>query len=98
VNEHVVPSAVAQRHVIKFLTNGNVKPDEILTGLRAQLGDEMLSMTQVYDWSESLKEGRTEVETCEDYILCRESYDQRFWDPQGILFVDLLKERTINAA
>jgi len=55
----VLPSAVAQSIVVKFLTNENVKPAEILTRLRAQLGDETLSRTQVYDWSKSFKEGRT---------------------------------------
>jgi len=35
--------------IVKFLTNENVKPAEILTRLRAQLGDEMLFRTQVYD-------------------------------------------------
>jgi hypothetical protein len=43
--------------------------------LRKQLDDETLSRTLVYDWSKSFKEGRTEVELCEDYIFCRESYD-----------------------
>jgi histone-lysine N-methyltransferase SETMAR len=56
-----VSSAVAQRIIVKFLTTENVKPAEILMRLREQFGDETLSRTQVYDWSKSFKEGRTEV-------------------------------------
>jgi hypothetical protein len=48
MSEQVVPSAVAQRIVVKFLTNENVKPAEILMRLRAQFGDETLSRTQMY--------------------------------------------------
>jgi len=62
----VVPSAVAHCIIVKFLTNENVKPAEILMRLRAQFGDETLSRIQVYDWSKSFKEGRREVETSED--------------------------------
>jgi len=58
----VVPSAVAQRIIVKFLTNENVKPAEILMRLTAQFDDEALSRTQTYDWSRPFKEGRTEVE------------------------------------
>jgi hypothetical protein len=39
-----------------------VKPAEILTILRAQFGDEILSRTQVYDWNKSFKENWTQVE------------------------------------
>jgi hypothetical protein len=45
----MVPSAVAQRIVVTFLTNENVKPAKILMRLRAQFGDETLSRTRVYD-------------------------------------------------
>jgi hypothetical protein len=62
MSEQVVPSAVAQRIIVTFLTNENVKPADILKRLRAQFGDETLSRTQVYDWSKSFEEGRTEVE------------------------------------
>jgi hypothetical protein len=62
ISEQVVPSAVAQRTVIKHLTNENVKPGEILKRLKAQFGDKTLSRTQMYDWSKSFKEGLTEVE------------------------------------
>jgi hypothetical protein len=50
-----VPSALVQ-HIVKFLTNKIMNPARILEGLRAQFSDEMLSRTQVYDWSKSLKE------------------------------------------
>jgi hypothetical protein len=62
MSEQVAPSADAQRIVVTFLTNGNVKPTEILMTLRAQFGDEPLSRTQMYDCSKSFKERRTEVE------------------------------------
>jgi hypothetical protein len=38
-----------------------VKLADILRRLKAQFGDETLSRTQVYDWSKSFKDGRTEV-------------------------------------
>jgi hypothetical protein len=61
MSEQVVPSAVAQRIIVKFLTDENVKPAGILTRLRAHFGNKKLSRTQVYDEDNSLKEGRTEV-------------------------------------
>jgi hypothetical protein len=48
MSEQVVPLAVAQ-HIVKFLTNKNVKPAEILTILRAQFSDETLSRIQMRD-------------------------------------------------
>jgi hypothetical protein len=62
MSEQVVSSAIVQRIVVKFQTNENVKPLEILMRLRAQLDDETLLRTQMYDWNKSFKEGRTEVE------------------------------------
>jgi hypothetical protein len=35
MREQVVPSAVEQRIIVKFLANENVKHAEILTGVRA---------------------------------------------------------------
>jgi len=58
----VVPPAVAQRIVVTFLTNENVKPAEILKRLRAQFGDETLSRIQVYACSKSFKEDWTVIE------------------------------------
>jgi hypothetical protein len=54
----VVPLAVAQGIIVKFLTNENVKHAEILTRLRVLFGYETLSRAQVYDWSKSFKRGR----------------------------------------
>jgi hypothetical protein len=59
MSEQVVSLAVTQP-IVKFLTNKNMKPAEILTRLRAQFSDETLSRTQVYDWSKSSKEAQTE--------------------------------------
>jgi len=55
MNEQVVPSAVGQSITVKFLTNKNVKPAEILKRLRPEFGGETLSRTQVYDWSMRFK-------------------------------------------
>jgi hypothetical protein len=43
MSEQVVPAATAQLIIVKFLSNENVKPAEILMRLRAQFGDETLS-------------------------------------------------------
>jgi hypothetical protein len=37
MSEQLVPSAVAQRIIVKFLTNENVKHAEILVKLRSQV-------------------------------------------------------------
>jgi hypothetical protein len=63
MSEQVVPSAVAQRIIVTFLTNENVKPAEILMRLRAQFGDETLLRTQVYDWSKSFKKAEQRLKT-----------------------------------
>jgi hypothetical protein len=39
MSEQVVPAATAQLIIVKFVTNKNVKPAEILMRLRAQFGD-----------------------------------------------------------
>jgi hypothetical protein len=57
MSEQVIPSAVAQRIIVKFLTNENVKPADILKALRAQFYDETLSRIQVYDWNNPFQEG-----------------------------------------
>lgn len=62
MSEQVVPSAVAQRIVIKFLANEKVKPIEILIRLRKQFGNETLSRTQVFAWHKSFAGGRSEVQ------------------------------------
>ena len=62
MSEQQVPSPVAQRIIIKFLTKEGVKPSEILTRLKAQFGDATLSRTQVFDWASKFKGGRESVE------------------------------------
>jgi hypothetical protein len=39
LSEREVPPAIAQRIIVKFLTNEGVKPSKILTRLRAQCGN-----------------------------------------------------------
>jgi hypothetical protein len=58
----MIPSAVVQCIVVKFISNKNVRPAEILVICGAQFDDEMLSRIQVYDWSKSFEEGWTKVE------------------------------------
>jgi hypothetical protein len=77
MSEQVVPSAVALHIIVKFLTNGNVKPAEILDRLRAQFGDETLLRIQMIGVSHFKKAGQR-LRTCEDCTFCRESYGQRF--------------------
>ena len=62
MSDREVPSAIAQRIIIRFLTAEDVKPAEILFRLRAQFREECLSRTQVYKWSADFKTGRTTVE------------------------------------
>jgi hypothetical protein len=93
MSEQVVPSAVEQRSVVKFLTKGKVKPAEMLMTRRAQVGDETQSRTQASDWSKIFKEGRREVER-EGKLKA-----SGFWDSQGVLFIhSSTQQRTINAA
>jgi hypothetical protein len=61
MSEQVVPSAVAQRIVVKFLSNKNVKSADILMRLRVLFDDETLSRTRMDDWTKSFKDGWTEV-------------------------------------
>jgi len=57
-----VPITVAQRVVIKFLTNENVGPNEIWCRLRAQYGESTLSKTQVKFWHKEFRGGREAVQ------------------------------------
>jgi hypothetical protein len=57
-----VPSSVAQRIIIKFLTKEGVIPSEIFTRFQAQFGDECLSQPRVFSWAKSFREGRDHVE------------------------------------
>jgi hypothetical protein len=99
----VVPSAVAQRIIVKSLTNLNVKTAQILKRLGAQIGHETLSSIQVYDCSKIILK-RTEERwiTCEDYTICWETYSQRLLGLSRILFIyfcqnkEPLKQLTIR--
>jgi hypothetical protein len=51
-----------QHITVKFLTNENMKPAEILMRLKPQFSDEIISRAQVYAWRKSFKEGWKEVE------------------------------------
>jgi hypothetical protein len=57
-----VPSSVAQRIIIKFLTKEGVIPYEIFIRLQAHFGDEYLSQPRVFGWTKSFREGRDRVE------------------------------------
>jgi len=69
ISEEVVPSAVAQRIIVKFLNNENVKLVQILMRLRQHFDDETFSRIQVYDANKSLEESRTEVENMRRLLL-----------------------------
>ena len=62
MSERELAPAIAQRIIVKFLTNEGVIPSKILTRLRAQFGDMTLSSTQVYDWASKFKGGREAAE------------------------------------
>lgn len=62
MSEREVPSSVAQRIIVKFLTTEGVKPSAILRRLQAQFGDKTLKKTQVYSWHKQFLEGREAVE------------------------------------
>jgi hypothetical protein len=57
-----VPSSVAQRIIIKFLTKEGVISSEIFTRLQAQFGDECLSQPRVFIRAKSFRKGRDHVE------------------------------------
>jgi hypothetical protein len=60
--EQEVPSSVAQRTIIKFLTKEGIIPSEIFPRFQAQFGDECLSQPRVFSWAKSFREGRDHVE------------------------------------
>ena len=57
-----VPATIAQRVVIKFLTNENVRPNEIWRRLRAKYGESTLSKKQVKFWYKEFHGGRDAVQ------------------------------------
>lgn len=62
MSEREVHPSVAQRIIIKFLTNEGVKPAEIRDRLRAQFGENALSWPRVKAWCAEFKKGREKVE------------------------------------
>ena len=58
-----MPIAIAQRVVIKFLTNENVGPNEIWHRVRIQYGESTLSKMQVKFWHKEFRGGRDAVQT-----------------------------------
>jgi len=62
MSEREVPITVAQRVVIKFLTNENVGPNEIWRRLRAQYEESTLSKTQVKFWHKEFHGGKEAVQ------------------------------------
>jgi hypothetical protein len=79
ITEKLVLSAVAQRIIVKYVTKENVKPADILIRLRAQFRDETLSRIQMYDWTKSFEEGRTEIENTRRLQLLQGNYGQHFF-------------------
>ena len=68
MSERRVPVTIAQRVVIKFLTNENVGATEIWRRLRAQYGESTLSKTQVKFWHKEFRGGRDAVQAVHDLI------------------------------
>jgi len=62
MTEQEVHSSVAQRIIIKFLSNEGVKSSEVFTRLKVQFGDTALSQNRVYTWAREIKGGRERVE------------------------------------
>jgi hypothetical protein len=74
MSEQVVPSAVAQRIVVKFLTNENVKPAEILMRLEHSSVMKRSQGPRCMTGVSHLKKAGYRLKTCEDYAFCRGSY------------------------
>jgi hypothetical protein len=49
------------RAVIRFLFAEGVKPVEIIRRMQAQYGDNCLSRSKIYEWTDHFKRGRTSV-------------------------------------
>jgi hypothetical protein len=72
----VVPLAIAQHIIVRFLTNENMISAEILMRLRAWISNETLSRAWVHDCSKSFKEGLTEVQNMPHVRQLRISMNQ----------------------
>jgi len=62
MSKREVPITIAQRVVMKFLTNENTGPNEIQRRLREQYGESTLSKTQVKFWHKEFHRGRDAVQ------------------------------------
>jgi hypothetical protein len=90
--------AVDQLIIVKFLTNENCEicwdSDETQSTIRW-----WNTLKDPDVWVCHLKKDEQRLKQCEDHTFCRVSYGLGFWGPQGVLFIDFLKElRTINEA
>jgi hypothetical protein len=95
----MTPSPLEKRVIVKFTTNENVKRAKILKRLIAQFGEKRSQGSRCTTGVSHLNDAEQRLKPCEEYTFCRNSYGQRFWDTQGVLFIDfLIEQRTINAA
>ncbi|XP_026805906.1 protein GVQW3-like [Rhopalosiphum maidis] len=62
MSERQVPTAVAQRIIIRFLVGEDVKNTDIFVRLQKQFGSECLSRAAVFKWAKAFKDGRKTVE------------------------------------
>jgi len=61
MSERQVPTAVAQRIIIRFLVGEDVKNTDIFVRLQKQFGSECLSRAAVFKWAKAFKDGRKTV-------------------------------------
>ncbi|XP_033218107.1 protein GVQW3-like [Belonocnema kinseyi] len=62
MSERHVPTAVAQRIVVRFLVREGTKNTDIFLRLRNQFGSESLSRAPVFKWAKAFKDRRENVE------------------------------------
>jgi hypothetical protein len=62
MSERQVPTAVAQRIIIRFLVGEDVKNTDIFVRLQKQFGSECLSRAGVFKWAKIFKDGHKTVE------------------------------------
>jgi hypothetical protein len=78
MSEQVVPSALVQRIIVKYLTNEKVKPIEIVMKLGAQFAMKGFQGPWCMTGLSHLKKAEQRLKTSEEYTFCRGSYDQSF--------------------
>ena len=62
MTEYQVPTAIAQRIIIRFLVLEGVRNTEIFRRLQNQFGTECLSRAAMFKWAKAFKDGRETVE------------------------------------